>query len=149
MADRYQGRPFPADDDQNRRDDQHAAAKAEGDPLAELARLIGQTDPFSMGRANQPVQSRAGERQQYQRPVAADETPAAAAGPPPWMQRATRQEVPRQDYPSQDDPSQDDPGQDYPSAVHPVHRYATPRAAPEPKYHEAPPFADSDHEPDP
>ena len=33
--------------------------RAESDPLAELARLIGQTDPFAnMGRANQPVQPR-------------------------------------------------------------------------------------------
>jgi hypothetical protein len=30
-----------------------------------------------------------------------------------------------------------------------VHRYATPRAAPEPNYHDAPPFADADPEPDP
>ncbi len=60
MADRYQDRPFPADDDYDRGDDQHASAKGESDPLAELARLIGQTDPFaSMGRANQPVQPRA------------------------------------------------------------------------------------------
>ena len=57
MADRYQDRPFPADDDDHRGDDLHASAKGESDPLAELARLIGQTDPFAtMGRANQPVQ---------------------------------------------------------------------------------------------
>ena len=38
-----------------------APAEAESDPLAELARLIGQTDPFAMGRANapHPLQSRA------------------------------------------------------------------------------------------
>ena len=41
MADRYQDRPFPADDDHDRRDGQHAPARAESDPLAELARLIG------------------------------------------------------------------------------------------------------------
>ena len=59
MADRYQDRPFPADDDYHRGDDQHAPAKGESDPLAELARLIGQTDPFaSMSRANQPAQPR-------------------------------------------------------------------------------------------
>ena len=55
MADRYQDRRFPADDDYDRGGDPHAAARAESDPLAELARLIGQTDPFAMGRANQPM----------------------------------------------------------------------------------------------
>jgi hypothetical protein len=33
--------------------------------------------------------------------------------------------------------------------VHPLHRYATPRAAPEPDYDQAPPSADADQEPDP
>jgi hypothetical protein len=173
MADRYQGRPFPADDDHNRRADPHASARAEGDPLAELARLIGQTDPFAatMGRANQTVQPRGGERDQYQRPVAPEQD-IPAAGPPPWMQRAARAErqqpppvPPQHDYPNQDEPAQDYasqeysnqdysnqdyPSQEYPSAVHPLHRYATPRApAVEPSYHEAPSFADTDHEPDP
>ncbi|MCK1378318.1 SPOR domain-containing protein, partial [Bradyrhizobium sp. 24] len=41
MAERYQDRPFPSDD--YRGGDQHGS----GDPLAELARLIGQTDPFA------------------------------------------------------------------------------------------------------
>jgi SPOR domain len=137
MADRYQDRPFSADDDYDHGGDPYGAAKGESDPLAELARLIGQTDPFgSMGRANLPVQSRGGERDRYELPPAADETPAA--GPPPWMQRAVRQETPP-------------PEQDYPSAVHPLHRYAATQAAPEPDYHPAAPlpFADDDHEPDP
>jgi len=55
------------------------------------------------------------------------------------MQRAARQESPQQkNYP-----------QDYPSAVHPLHRYAAQHAAPEPDYHQAPPFADADQESDP
>ena len=74
MADRYQGRPFPAGDDHDRSGDQHASARGESDPLAELARLIGQTDPFgSMGRANQTVQPRTSARDQYQPPAAADD----------------------------------------------------------------------------
>jgi hypothetical protein len=140
MTDRYQDKLFPADDD-HRRDDLHASAKGEADPLAELARLIGQTDPFaSMGRANQPVQPRAGLHDQYV-PPAVEEDPVAeeddvSAGPPPWMQRAARQEPP--------------PQQDYPSAVHPLHRYAAAHPAPEPDYHEAPPFADdADQQSDP
>jgi hypothetical protein len=49
MADRYQDRPFSADD-YDHGGSQHASTKGESDPLAELARLIGQTDPFgSMG----------------------------------------------------------------------------------------------------
>src|ERR1700686_4867798 len=116
MADRNQDSLFPADDDHDRGGDQRAPAKGESDPLAELARLIGQTDPFgSMGRANQQVQPRTNTRDQYQPPATDDDRPA---GPPPWMQRAIRREAP-QDYP-----------QDYPSAVHPLHRYATPGAAP-------------------
>src|SRR5713226_471353 len=143
MADRYQDKPFPAGDDHDRRGDQLAPGRAEGDPLAELARLIGQTDPFAgMGRANQQVPPRGGERDQYQRPVAADEAPAAR--PPQWMQRATRQEVPqRQELPPVEYPPE------HPSAVHPLHRHAPPRATLEPRYHEAPPFADDDQEPEP
>src|SRR5258705_4176894 len=136
MADRYQNRPFPADDRYDRGGDQQASAKDESDPLAELARLIGQTDPFgSMGRANQQVQPRISARDPYQPSAAPDNEPTS--GPPAWKQRA-RQEVPQQDYP-----------QDYPSSVHPLHRYATPRAAPEPDYGEAQPLADADPEPDP
>jgi len=49
MAERYQDRPFPSDD--YRGGDQHGS----GDPLAELARLIGQTDPFAaQGRPGAP-----------------------------------------------------------------------------------------------
>jgi len=133
MADRYQDKLFPADDDDHRGDELYASAKGENDPLAELARLIGQTDPFaSMGRANQPVQPRGGAHDHYDPPAVEDEAVAdedgVSAGPPPWMQRVARQE-----------PA---PQQDYPSAVHPLHRYAAAHPAPEPDYHEAPPFAD-------
>ena len=133
MADRYQDKPFPHDYD--RGDDHDAPSRSDSDPLAELARLIGQTDPFAMGRANQQVASRGGARDPYppSEPDQADDEPAA--GPPPWMQRASRQEAP--------------PQQDYPSAVHPLQRYATPLAQPEPEYHPAPPFADAEPEADP
>ncbi|MEA2916876.1 MAG: hypothetical protein QOJ15_8957, partial [Bradyrhizobium sp.] len=138
MADRYQDRPFPADDDYDLGGDPHAPGKAESDPLAELARLIGQTDPFgTMGRANAQVQPpRTSARDQYQPPPAPEPEPddSLPAGPPPWMQRAARHEVPPQDYPS---------------AVHPLQRYATPRAAPAPDYEQEPPYADAEQEPDP
>ncbi|RJF70385.1 SPOR domain-containing protein [Rhodopseudomonas palustris] len=44
MTDRYHDRPFPADDDETRA--AYAQHKTDSDPLAELARLIGQNDPF-------------------------------------------------------------------------------------------------------
>lgn len=136
MADRYQDKPWSADDDDDR-GDRHTPAKGESDPLAELARLIGQTDPFAMGRANAQVQPG---REQYQPPAPADD--ASAAGPPPWMQRAARQEAaPPRDYPDEQDA--------YPSAVHPLHRYAAQHPAPEADYHPAPLFADAEHEADP
>jgi hypothetical protein len=129
MADRYQGRPFPADDDDHGVDP-HAPGTGESDPLAELARLIGQTDPFgTMGRANQPVPPRPAARDSYQpesyQPQSYQPEPDVAppAGPPPWLQRANRQEVPQQQEPP-----------DYPSSVHPLQRFAAARPAAEPEY---------------
>jgi hypothetical protein len=129
MAERYQDRRFPADDGYDRGEDPRASARAETDPLAELARLIGQTDQFSpMGRANPRVQPRTNPQDHYHAP--ADEAPPA--GPPLWLQRATRQEAPQEDYPD---------------TRHPVHRYGTPVAAAEPDYHDEQPYAEA--EPDP
>ncbi|QWG10903.1 SPOR domain-containing protein [Bradyrhizobium sediminis] len=145
MADRYQDRPFPAGDDYDRSADPHAQPpRAESDPLAELARLIGQTDPFAMGRANQPVQPRGVERAQYQPPAPAGDEPPA--GPPPWMRRATPQPAP---VPTPAPAPQEDYAEDYPSTVHPLHRYAAQPAAPEPDYHQAPSYAEADYQPDP
>src|SRR5437667_64646 len=46
MAERYQDRPFPIAHDYDRGANPNAPAKGESDPLAELARLIGQpADP--------------------------------------------------------------------------------------------------------
>src|SRR5690348_31245 len=99
MADRYQDRPFPAHDDYGRGTDQHGQ-KADSDPLAELARLIGQTDPFAMGRGKPQPQAtqRYQAPQQYQEPQyeqyeqyeqdTYEPEPERPAGPPPWMQRA-------------------------------------------------------------
>ena len=136
MADRYQSRPFPADDD-HRGGDPRASGRDDSDPLAELARLIGQTDPFSsIGRANLPLQTSA--RNQYQEPARERDEDGPSAGPPPWMQRATQQESTPQDYP-----------ETYPSAPHPVQRYAQAHVAPEPDYHQTPTFDEADHNPNP
>ena len=59
------------------------------------------------------------------------------------MQRAVRHEV-RQEAPP--------PQEDYPSAVHPLHRYTVPQAAPEPDYHPVPAQsydAEEQYDPDP
>jgi cell division protein FtsN len=148
MADRYQDRSYPAGGDYDRDGRASSSADAESDPLAELARLIGQTDPFGsrpMSRANLPIQQQA-------RPVdpeptydnyadpEPEEEPAPA--PPSWIQRAAaRQEAPPPP-----------PEEEYPSAVHPLHRYAAPHPPAEPEdYDEAHLFADTPqqrHEPD-
>src|SRR5437762_2758934 len=88
MANRYQDRPFPSADE----------ARGESDPLAELARLIGQNDPLGAAAkpAARPLQSRANVRpqqydqQQYDPP---EELPDSRESPPAWMQRA-RHETP-------------------------------------------------------
>lgn len=125
MANRYQERPFPADDDYGHPADS-ARSKSEGDPLAELARLIGQTDPFSnFGRdAAMP------RRDQYAAQPETEEEDSPA-GPPPWMQRANAHETRQQEV----------------DRRHPVQRYAAPQAEERHDYHEAPSFAaEADHE---
>lgn len=142
MAERYQNRHFPAGNDYDRDGGSNASARPEGDPLAELARLIGQTDPFAgMGRANLPLQpharpvDRSPSYDSYDAPAEPDEEPAPA--PPSWIQRAVRQEAPPP-------PPQDD----YPSAVHPLHRYAAAHPPADDNYDPDHLFADSPHEPD-
>jgi sporulation related protein len=139
MADRYQDRPFPAHDDYGRGEDPHGQ-KAESDPLAELARLIGQTDPFAMGRANVKAQPQATQRyqppqyqpqQQYQ-PEQYEPEPEAPAGPPPWMQRANARS-PQSAPPPQ--PQYDDEPDYRPAPVHPLQRYGAQQPAPAPQQH--------------
>ncbi|MBN9039979.1 MAG: hypothetical protein BGP05_21265 [Rhizobiales bacterium 62-47] len=133
MADRYQSRAYSA---ANHADRNHTMApQSEGDPLAELARLIGQTDPLAdYDRAPQPPAEPKRERVHF-RPSAPPpedivdepELPESnPAGPPPWMlTRATPQRATAQQ------PVQDD--------LHPVRRYATSHSAPAPSYHEPEP----------
>jgi hypothetical protein len=140
MADRYPNRPA----DNYDRGDQSGAG--EGDPLAELARLIGQTDPFSStSRANPPAQParavppRPQYQPQYDEAQALDEE--APAGPPSWMQRANLQrpaathELQEEGYyePSHEPPLEEEPADYQPSPIHPLQRYAA-AAAPAPAY---------------
>lgn len=137
MADRYQDRQFPSDD-YGRGGGQHG--RTESDPLAELARLIGQTDPFAaQGRPSAkppaPAQSyQDGEDPQngYQQDYAEPAT-SPPPGPPSWMRRANVQPAPA---PEPDDPVSMNP-------VHPLHRYSAKPAAPEPDFHQ--PQAYQDH----
>jgi hypothetical protein len=135
MADRYQDRPFPSADQ----------ARGESDPLAELARLIGQNDQFGSAAkpAPHPLQSRANARpQQYDRPPAEDLD--APASPPAWMQRA-RHETPVPPPPPPLPEHYDDEPEYEPQAVHPLHRYAA--QPPQVPAHQAPPAQDYYEEP--
>ncbi|MCK1385165.1 SPOR domain-containing protein [Bradyrhizobium sp. 21] len=137
MAERYQDRPFPSDD-YGRGGNQHG--KAENDPLAELARLIGQTDPFAaQGRpathAPTPPAQGYQEDDHQQDDYQQDYAEPAAPAPPSWMRRANVQPqpapAPEPDYPVSVNP------------VHPLHRYSAQPTAPEPDFHQ--PQAYQDH----
>lgn len=94
MADRYQDRPFPADGFGRGGE----AAQTESDPLAELARLIGQNDPFGQSNRNVPSGPPRTNAPRLSTPLPPLEPvvePDPPPGPPAWMQRANRQEVPR------------------------------------------------------
>lgn len=122
MADRYQSRPYPTDDGYHRGNDPHSPP-VESDPLAELARLIGQSDPFgggNMGRAN--VQPRPVAREQYEPPMEVEEEQPPAS-PPSWMQRANRREAVQPNYPSQGHPTQGHPTQGYADHDYPAQNY--------------------------
>jgi len=137
MADRYQDRPFPSADQ----------ARGESDPLAELARLIGQNDPLGAPAkpASRPLQSRANVRpQQYDPP---EELPEAPPSPPAWIQRA-RHETPLPPPPLPPMPQEeydDEPEYQQPAPVHPLHRYAA--QPPQVPAHQAPPEQDYYEEP--
>lgn len=88
MAHRYQDRPFPEDDDYGR-DDQRATAPTEPDPLAELARLIGQGDSFGEPRRETPM-APVDDPVDHFEPLPPIEEPIEGeppAGPPSWIQR--------------------------------------------------------------
>jgi hypothetical protein len=137
MANRYQDPPFSADDQD--RGYEPARPKGEGDPLAELARLIGQTDPFAnFGRASQAPRP-----DDHQQPEDVDDVPSS---PPPWLQRANAHSSARHDAARPDSTRQDF------ETLHPVQRYADEHQEPEPDYHQAPAFAapaDHQHPEDP
>ncbi|WP_024506995.1 SPOR domain-containing protein [Bradyrhizobium sp. ARR65] len=149
MADRYQDRRYGAAS-HGRGGEQYESDRVESDPLAELARLIGQTDPF--GTAGQPspqvpprVVPRQDHRQgrdyrqdfsqdyqqDHQPEPDPDEAPAPA-GPPSWIQRANirREAVSdvRREFPPA--PQAETGREDYAGSMHPLHQYGvTPQQA--------------------
>jgi hypothetical protein len=112
--------------------DHYESPKIESDPLAELARLIGQTDPHAdFGREEQqpaPIQRRSNQslRPSEREPDADGDR---ADGPPPWMQHRNPQQQQQPVEPS------------YPSDVHPLRRYAAAHHLPEPSHQPVPPAA--------
>ncbi|MDB5615989.1 SPOR domain-containing protein [Tardiphaga sp.] len=136
MADhRYQDRPSPAADDYSRAPDP-SRARSEADPLAELARLIGQSDPFaSSSQGGHGSQTR---RAEPAAPDADEYTDVAPVGPPSWMKRVAAQETHQDTYQHETTDHQEL------DTVYPVKRYA-PQPQPEAEYHPAPSFAPAAH----
>jgi len=121
MADRYHERTYAAADAIDR--DRHLTAKAENDPLAELARLIGQSDPnadFGLDRAAEPRRSHG--RQPLRATRTEQDSDVHPAGPPPWMRNRETAQAPMAEEPS------------VPRDVHPLRRYAAAHHLPDPTY---------------
>jgi SPOR domain len=130
MADRYQDRPFPRGDF-GRSGDQQTSGTSENDPLLELARLIGQTDPFNpLTRANHKLQQPASGPERQRAPVDTHDEPATetpSSGPPSWLRRANRQVDAAQSPASE---------ADSPRSLHPLHRYAAQQSSPAQEHEE-------------
>jgi SPOR domain len=93
MADRFPNRPSFANNLDRGGSQPAADPQSDGDPLAELARLIGQTDPqsnFARGRQANPLGNQANPPQ-ASRSMATD----FSAGPPSWLQTAQAQQQTR------------------------------------------------------
>jgi cell division protein FtsN len=163
MADRFEDRRYPAADEVAESARAPAGPKA-GDPLAELAKLIGQTDPFAnFGRANptHPLRRDAPHRtvdsdqadrrdtdEYFDREIF-DEAPS----PPAWVQH-------RNEALAVSDQADDD---DLSNRPHPLHRYANQHGAdqvegdaqyadgqhPDPHYGQDSPFQHQAYQDDP
>jgi hypothetical protein len=156
MADQYRDRPFPADDEYSRDQSRIAPQQGESDPLAELARLIGQADPLSgfgdPKKAQQATQS--AQYDQYDDDVesaAVDEVPAIR---PSWVQNlaasrhAPQEPVYRQEPAYRQEPEYRDQNQGASQEDHYDPRYA--RAQSDPAYgSHAPQFDHSGYDPVP
>jgi hypothetical protein len=140
MADRYQSHPGAA----GARDYDSHQRGAESDPLAELARLIGQTDPNAkLGRANHvAVAPQAHQHYEDQYADQLAEHPAEPT-PPSWMRATSNSSWPQQPAPTMHQQHQaphgfdDDRAEEYPQA----HQHAPPHPQAYPQ-HQADQYAD-------
>jgi hypothetical protein len=145
MAERYQNRSYTTARNA-RSGDPFESDREQSDPLAELARLIGQTDSFGPAEnsgAQVPPRAAEGEYQGYRQDYPQEEEypqeyeqgyqaspepedPPASAGPPQWIQRANlRREAQRQPpRESQREPQREVDNDDALHQVRPAHRYA-------------------------
>ncbi len=146
MADRDQDRHAHSDD-ANR---DAPRGKVDADPLAELARLIGQTDPFAnFGRANpshptrrtQPVEPPPQAYAERQARETAADAPATPASGPTWMKHRPLQNRPPVPTPSPVETPAVDQDTDINATPHPLHRYAAQQARAEPETQHLPDHA--------
>ncbi len=169
-ADRYQGRPTRAEDG---RAPGQAPQAGESDPLAELARLIGQTDPFAnLGRGGRepppapsyddryeapghdaPDENTSGHDTSYQDTSDQDHSdhdapPEFDVKPsrPSWMQRVAQREAPQ----SYEEPVQATKTYNEPSFTEPSFRDAYPATphstVPQDPHYDDPRYAPSQHD---
>lgn len=143
MADRFRNRPLSADDDYAR-EPRQAQPQVENDPLAELARLIGQSDPFAnFGREHQAAAPRRADPPAEPAGYDVDREPDAGElppGPPAWMRRqpvaAPRESAPRYSYDEPYDPRAEAEGASYaaPGYDHQTPHYDDPYAPQQAQY---------------
>ena len=145
MANQYRDRPFPADDDYSRDQSSMASHKVESDPLAELARLIGQADPLSnFGRDGQQQR-----HQQHHDQYDAPEPAVEEEVPPPrpsWMQNLAASRPAPQETAYRQEPAYRDEEPYAPQQDHYDPRYADPQNDPAYGRH-APQFDHSGYDP--
>jgi hypothetical protein len=156
MADRFQDRPGSDDLDRHDPRGRGPARGGEADPLAELARLIGQNDPFGgsgpavgggMSRANARVQPQPqrGAPDSFRAPIppapSPVDDPLVAGGPPPWIQsRPGRPDGPRLPPPVE-------PNFEQGEVAHPMQRFGAEPAPPQAQYRDEPGFENRAPEP--
>ncbi|MBV9533087.1 MAG: SPOR domain-containing protein [Bradyrhizobium sp.] len=123
MANRYQDRAYS----EEHLDSQYGSDQGESDPLAELARLVGETDPF--GPTERGTAPRSAALREAYEPPPEPEAEHAAMGPPPWIQRANLRRDALKEAPKEiDRESQKEVGGgDYLGSMHRARRYAQPQ----------------------
>jgi len=136
------GAPFPA---RSGGSSGHAGGQG-GDPLAELARLIGQHDPFAdLGRGAPARDQRPAPRDLAPLPPAPADEWRSARSTPAADHQDRYQERPADDYAARDYSRQDYADQTYPSRDYPSQSYPAQYPNPEQDYHAR--GGGSDHDP--